>query len=203
MTEEAEETEVEPTGDETLLVEVHPWERLPGETSKAYYAFTVYRDMGVRRSLRKAVPIVYPDATEEDTKRYDVSTPPVRQMARWSSAWHWVDRCSAYDRWLENERLYERREAIRQMEHRHSQIAVRAQVRAIEALEALQLNDFTAADIIRFITEGAKLERLARGEATSRDEVTGKGGEPVRVAVTVEQLEDKIAAIIRMRDGAD
>lgn len=41
------------TDDDTL-----PWERQPNETEEAYSAFVVYRNMGVKRSLRGMVPAV-------------------------------------------------------------------------------------------------------------------------------------------------
>ena len=41
------------TDDDTL-----PWERQPRETEEAYAAFVVYRNMGIKRSLRGMVPAV-------------------------------------------------------------------------------------------------------------------------------------------------
>lgn len=35
------------------------WERLPNESSKAYQAFCIYRDLGVERSLEKPEFLIY------------------------------------------------------------------------------------------------------------------------------------------------
>jgi hypothetical protein len=69
------------------------YDRSDGETSKAYAAFTIYRDMGVSRSLK---------ATTE--KYYSAECPPnvrrakgMRHIEEWSSKYNWVARCKDYD----------------------------------------------------------------------------------------------------------
>jgi hypothetical protein len=58
------------------------YDRLPGETVKAYDAFCAYRDMGVERSLR--------DLGEQLNKATTV-------VARWSVKYNWMERVSAWD----------------------------------------------------------------------------------------------------------
>jgi len=65
------------------------WERIVGETNKAWYAFQVYRDMPMfgnkkdRRTLANAARIMeYADD---------------QQLAKWSSKNKWVERTQAYD----------------------------------------------------------------------------------------------------------
>ena len=74
------------------------WERQTGETAKAYAAFSVYRDMGVHRSLRRVA--------QESSK-------DPAQIFRWNKRHGWQQRIAAYDaeidrQWrsrLEDERL--------------------------------------------------------------------------------------------------
>jgi len=61
----------------------HPWERRPVESSEAFAAFVLYRDLGPSRKL----------AEVQRMRQASGRT----QLERWSS-WHeWVARCSAWD----------------------------------------------------------------------------------------------------------
>lgn len=78
------------------------YEPIQGETHKAWMAFCAYRDMGINRSLDKA----WRQETGKDGRHS-------RHWATWSSKFHWVSRCCAYDnavikrarRQVENERI--------------------------------------------------------------------------------------------------
>lgn len=59
-----------------------PWDRQPGETSKAYAAFQVYLDLGADRSLRR---------TAEALSRSEAL------LKGWSSKHGWPDRARAWD----------------------------------------------------------------------------------------------------------
>lgn len=61
---------------------VQPWDRQPGETSKAYEAFAIYRDLGSSRSVRLV--------SEQLAKTQTV-------IKRWSSKYEWVERAAAWD----------------------------------------------------------------------------------------------------------
>lgn len=63
------------------------FERMEGESSKAYAGFQVYRDLGPGRSLVKAAELYYGSAAN------------VRQMSRWSSRFDWGARAQAFDDW--------------------------------------------------------------------------------------------------------
>jgi hypothetical protein len=59
-----------------------PYDRLPGETAKAYAAFSLYRDMGIERSV---------DAVSKVLGKSTVF------LCRWSSKYEWVERAEAWD----------------------------------------------------------------------------------------------------------
>lgn len=118
-----------------------PWERLAKETSVAYEAFRVFRDLGAARSLG-AVP-GYSQAS----------------MRRWSSVHRWAERAQAWD--AEAHRLEDQRrlEQIRAMDETH-QRAARALITA--GLRALQdLPKLTPHQAARFVDLGTRLERAA------------------------------------------
>lgn len=58
------------------------YERQPGETTKAYSAFCIYRDMGANRSL------------ESTAQTLSKSVQPIKT---WSVKWEWVKRAEAWD----------------------------------------------------------------------------------------------------------
>lgn len=63
-------------------MKIKPYDRLPGETAKAYEAFSVYRDMGTERSLEAVSKALGKSAAF---------------LSRWSSKHDWVDRAESWD----------------------------------------------------------------------------------------------------------
>src|SRR5919112_2203610 len=72
------------------------FDREQGESTKAFEAWTIYRELGAQRSLHKTAELYYG------------STANVRQLERWSSRFNWVERARASD--VEREML--RRSAV-------------------------------------------------------------------------------------------
>lgn len=62
--------------------DIRPWDRQPGETSKGYEAFVIYRDMGADRTTR---------ATAEALTKSETL------IKTWSSKNDWVRRAAAWD----------------------------------------------------------------------------------------------------------
>lgn len=98
------------------------FERQPGETNKAYQAFTIYRDMGTDRTLENVARALGKSAT---------------LMERWSATYNWKARAMAFDNYLMNLHLGAETQAIgkkadqwakRQMEHREEMWALRQQL---------------------------------------------------------------------------
>lgn len=59
-----------------------PWERQEGESSKAYEAFCVYRDMGADRTQQAVA--------DQLTKSRTI-------VGKWAAEWKWVSRTEAWD----------------------------------------------------------------------------------------------------------
>jgi hypothetical protein len=75
---------------------VRIFDRDPNESTKAFEAWSIYRELGAQRSLKKTAELYYG------------STSNVRQLQRWSSRFNWVARARASD--VEREML--RRSAV-------------------------------------------------------------------------------------------
>jgi len=126
----------------------HLWERLPGEPSRAFDAFGKYRDMGAERSLAKVARALGKTNAVLET---------------WSVRWSWVSRAGAYDDDVDRRRLESLERLREEMNARHVQQCKALQLRAIERLAALDPSELKPADVLNFLMEAARLERLALG----------------------------------------
>jgi hypothetical protein len=132
------------------------WERQPGESSRAYAAFCIYRDMGPKRGLREAAKRYYESKTRTN----------VAQIGKWSSKWNWVARCRAWDD--HHDALARERQTveIQEMRDRQARLGVAMQAAAGRGLQTFNPSDATGHEITRLAAEGTRIERLARGEPT-------------------------------------
>ena len=75
------------------------WERMKGESSKSFKWFTIYRDLGTKRSLNQVI---------EESKKLNATKcnhseniffpiPTIAQLKSQSSRWDWFERAGAYD----------------------------------------------------------------------------------------------------------
>lgn len=136
-----------------------PWQRQPNEGQRAWEAFQEYRNMGPKRSCAK----VARKLGKSDTI-----------IERWSRMHSWVKRVELYE--IDEEKDYQaelsvqRREAAR----RHAEAGALLRNIALEILkkkygerfEKLNAKSLTSGDVLRYIMEGAKLERAALGAPT-------------------------------------
>ena len=138
------------------------WERLPSESSKAYAAFCIYRDMGPERSIEKV------------QEKVGKKSGYLRHLYRWSSKYNWFERAKAYDDYIERKKREEKERAILEMAERHAKEAVALQQKALERLRSLDPDELSPRDVLNYLVEAIKLERLSRGEPTEigKQEVT-------------------------------
>ena len=162
-----------------------PWEQQPGESCKAFAAFTAYLSLGPGRSLSK---------TAKATNRTK------NPLARWSMRWQWRARAAAYQAHLAGieRKATEQLVAAKSVDWANMHQSVRRQAWAEgEDLIALaqdfktrwresdQLPGFGA--VVRALELAFKLKQFAAGMASEVKEVnttvTGADGGPVRVEV--------------------
>lgn len=139
-----------------------PWDRQPGESPKAFYAFVLYRDLPPNeRSLRRVADLLYGHnpATRRPQHRHVPG-----QIKRWAERFAWVERAAAWDQERERIAREAEAEAIRAMRERHAKEAVALQERALARLRALDPSELSARDVLAYLIEAAKLERISRGE---------------------------------------
>lgn len=129
------------------------WERQPDESVKAYEAFSVYRDLGVKRRLD--------DVATKLSKSTTI-------MGRWSSQYNWIARVTAYDDYIDREaRKKLDREAIRRkadMLRRHADTGKALQAFGLQHVRTNQMTGpLRSADAIAAISKGVEIERKSEG----------------------------------------
>ncbi|MBQ8331120.1 MAG: hypothetical protein IJX94_01305 [Clostridia bacterium] len=155
---------------------IKSWERQPKESVQAYEAFSLYLELGYKRTVRKVA---------QDLNK------SLSLIGGWSSTWNWQQRSADYDAELKRQEFEEAKKAIKKMQERHIQTAMLLQKKALQALEKKDIESFTPQEILRFITEGAKLEKATREEANPATENANGPG----------SLADTIIAAYEKRRG--
>jgi hypothetical protein len=189
-----------------------PWERLPGEPDKAWLAFRIFRDIGPKRSYDETARRYYAPneaAGEEHSGRK--KSRAGSSIKRWAHQWSWNERAAAFDAYLDREEIAAQIEERREMARRHVKQAKALQFKAIERLAKMDPDELGPQDVLRYLVEATKLERLALGEPTERVEEEHKGGGdvtiqaaqvlvPVIKGATFEELEAMREHVLRIRN---
>ena len=148
----------------------NPWERKPGESSQAYAAFCVYRDLPYgdapeKRSLSKA-------GQKLNKNRATLSG--------WSSKWEWQERCREYDNELQRDEFTARKRKIKRMQEKHLALSDELMDAAKNALAKLDSGDYKPRDVLDFLKLSVELERRAAYELLA-DVEAKTGGNPEAV----------------------
>ena len=138
------------------------WEKQDYDTKKSYDLFCGYRDMGIMRSLEKfriqlGKPERYKQALEKNSSKY-----------------HWYERVSAYDKYIEEQTRKENEEKIKEMKERHVMHSMLMQTKVVERLMNLNPSELNANDCSRMYDIAVKIERVSRGCEDNKVEVNNK-----------------------------
>lgn len=133
----------------TVTAPLGPWDRQPGENAKPFEAFVIYRDLGPGRSLPQVAEKLGKSAT---------------LIERWSAANDWVKRATAWDAEQDRIARQEQLDEIVKMRKRHAKIAEKALDKVSQALDMVDPEHLSNADISRLMETASKLERLSRGD---------------------------------------
>jgi hypothetical protein len=125
------------------------WERQKGETTKAYAAFCAYRDYGIDRSIQKVV------------NKYIENSWSMSLLLRWSAKHNWIQRCVAFDSYMDKERQKEYLAQTLEISRRQAQSARRIQEIALERLSQLDPSTLSNQELLRYLEAGMKMEKEA------------------------------------------
>jgi hypothetical protein len=171
-----------------------PWNRLKGESGKAYEAFMVFRDLGATRSCAKTASTLSKSGS---------------LIRRWKLEWRWDVRARAWDDYL----LTKRDEAtvdaqaimvtapvqlLAEMNQRHLAAAQQMQQKALLRLAQVDPADLSMVNAWLFLQQAVALERLVmnqlpeepKGEAADQDAVVALLSDPA-----ARDLAAQLAAI--------
>lgn len=140
-----------------------PWDRQPGESAKRWGQFTVYRDLGRTRTLKRAA------------ERLNLTHRTAQQYA---FAYRWVARCEAFDRHLDDQWVAAIKDRQRRMVQDHLKLSAVFHEKALEAVTALVGQNLNATEAARLADTWSKLIRFALGEPDQNVAVTGRAGQP-------------------------
>lgn len=138
------------------------WLQLTGETSRAFSAFCVYRDLGTDRSIISAFEISQ-KSVEQNKKNKSGS---YKQWCNWSTQFHWKDRAAAYDRYLEQLKQTELRKTIEAQGEKHRAVTGKMLDVVSKKLDLINPNDLTQGTVTEWVSTAIKAEREAAGLTT-------------------------------------
>lgn len=170
---------------------VPPWEIQQGEPSKAFHFFTIYRDMGAERTLKKVALA---------TGKAEVT------INKLSQQWNWQERVRAWSGELDRIRREITLKATEDMAKRHIHTSMSFQRIMLLPVEAItnrlktdftgKVKDFEGTDVNKLFEKAIKgaqafcelanIERKSRGEPNdiTKQDITS-GGEPIKVILPV------------------
>lgn len=141
-------------------LKVPVWQRLPGETSRAFHCWQVYRDMpNNERSIENAA------------EKLGITAYALRDQY---TRWHWKRRLEAWENYLSDIAIKQQIEASADMNRRHIETSRTMLEKAMLRLTgrepdsegrggiaALPVESLSATDIKNLVDSATKLERLA------------------------------------------
>lgn len=195
------------------------FEQLPDESSVAFEAFQIYRDLGPRRtyeetgrqvevlraeSLRKRVedrframkrPVPTTLRVENFVRMDSEGGPRVtgevrRKVQVWAKQHMWKQRAQAYDRYVDQQKIQSTVEEVQKMVERHISIAGAMQMKAFNRLKEMPKEELTPKLVMEYLLEGAKLERLSREMSTDQVKVSGDRNAPLELNTGVDLREE-------------
>jgi hypothetical protein len=131
------------------------WERLPGESAKAYAAFCVFRDFGAERNVRKAVDAFEADSAKRG-KRY-------RLWSGWAAAFKWRERAADYDNYLDCLKQAELRKTIEAQGEKQRAVTGKMLALVEKKLDLMNPVELSQGNVTDWVETAIKAEREAAG----------------------------------------
>ena len=128
-------------------VKLKPWEKQAKESSKAYEAFVVYKDLGNGRTFT---------AVAEELHK------SVSLIRRWKEKWNWQERAEAWDNSIAEKARAKKAKDYAKMIEVQTGIGQMLQAEAIKAIKSMDLSKASLSSLLEMINSGVKIERSAR-----------------------------------------
>ena len=145
------------------------WERLTGESSKAFAAFCSFRDFGPDRNIRKAVDGYEKDEGKRE-KRY-------RVWRNWCTQFRWKERAADFDRYLEKLKQEELRKTIEAQGEMHRAVTGKMLEVVKKKLDGMNPDELTQGNVTEWAAMAIRAEREAAGLVVSGGRTEPRQGE--------------------------
>jgi hypothetical protein len=134
------------------------WERLPGESARAYHAFCAYRDFGPERNIRRAVEEFERDGAQRE-KRY-------RVWRNWAAGFRWRERAGDYDRYTEKLKRAEERKSIEAQGERRRAVMGKMLAVVEKKLDLMDPADLSQGAVAEWVETAIRAGREVEGLST-------------------------------------
>jgi len=161
------------------------WERRESESSQAYQAFCLYRDLGADRSIVSAYNLCR-EKYSGDESAQKASRAPGR-WNKWSQQHAWLRRARAWDNEQDRLRRAVKAKELEEMIERHAQMARLFQRKVLERMSKIDASKLSAKDLVTWFKEAVLIERLCMGVVTEVKNLrlTDGDGEPLKQTIFV------------------
>ena len=170
------------------------------EASKAFHAFTHYRDLPAER---RSIDAAYREHMDQCEGRQKGAKRAPGRWDKWSTEHSWVARAAAHDADLSRQRRARRARELAEAEDRAAAIARAALGRLVKRLETLDVREIPVAILDRWIKTLTDVELRALGHA---DKIEHRGElEVTRPDLTPLSDEDlaTLRAIVKAKGRVD
>ena len=145
------------------------WERLPGESGAAFAAFCAFRDLGLERTIRKAVESVEKDKATQN-KKYNV-------WRNWSNQFKWRERAADFDRNIERLKQTELRKTIEAQGEKHREVTGKMLDVVSKKLDGMNPAELSQNNVTEWVNTAIRAEREAAGLVADGGKPEPKQGE--------------------------
>jgi hypothetical protein len=172
------------------------------ETPLAAQAFQDYCDLGpLDRSLAALHAFYQNRAKNRPPGQKKPRVPSIATLKDWSRAHNWQERVKLFDKEQAEQKRRKRAVELEKMDEEHALYGRTQTLRAIQQIDTLiKEKKFGSTASVQLFKYASDLERLARGAATERQELTGLDGQPLdtgnTILLDVSKLSDKQLALL-------
>lgn len=162
-----------------------PYDRLDDETVEDFTIFALYRDMGVRRSVKRAA------------EKAEVAVYRVSELSRRHA---WRSRADAFDDAMDRQARRELAAEIISERKKTAAIIRVARQKVVDRVMEIDPSELSPRDVAVWLEVLTKLSRQAHGDTeVTKVEVTGKDGGPITMAQEMT-AEDRNELLRRITD---
>lgn len=158
------------------------WAKQLGESLQSFEAFKVFRNL--------------PPGTRSLPRVASECTKSISLIRRWSAEHSWFDRAEEWDAFQDKVALDSQLRAVQDMNRRHVQMSMSLQTKALRRLENMNPDELSPTQLLTYLLEATRLERLARGEPEKIEERCEKI-EPKVVDIDMDEIAQRAAPALQ------